>query len=84
MLSWSSSGTALVLYSRVCFYAQRRWVVARPMQAMGMNAILVFVWHGLATTVINIVYVTKIEPGHGEGGLSGWDSQSRAAPFNLC
>ena len=54
------------------------------MQAMGMNAILVFVWHGLATTVINIVYVTKIEPGHGEGGLSGWDSQSRAAPFNLC
>ena len=35
---------------------------------MGMNAILVFVWHGLASTVINSVYVTKIEPGH-EGGL---------------
>ena len=36
--------------------------IFRPLQDMGMNAILVFFWHGTASAVLDAVYVAP--PGH--------------------
>lgn len=47
--------------------ARIRWArrLFSPLQYMGMNAILVFFWHGLAQTLLNIMYVAPPQVGGG-------------------
>lgn len=55
------------------------WPLARllfsPLQYMGMNAILVFFFHGTATMLLDIVFVSTPLPGNKGGvrhNLTGW------------
>merc|ERR1711865_1200326 len=51
-----------------------------PMQYMGMNAIMVFFWHGTAEVLLNVVYVAAPKVGGGNAsrdkgamfGEEGW------------
>ena len=60
-------------YPRVCK------MLLFPLQCMGMNAILVFFWHGTAESLLNVVYAAKPVVGGGTAspkgellGVNGW------------
>jgi heparan-alpha-glucosaminide N-acetyltransferase len=66
----SDAGSTERVCVRVLRSAQSwlRWLLF-PLQAMGMNAILFFFWHGPATTIINAVFLDPETEGMPSGHL---------------